>query len=952
MKATSSCVSWGLVLLVLVSGAAPVASRVVGPNAGLAPAGASERTMEISAGALAAALSQPPAPPASPAPAPVPAAVAPAPGGLAGSPVIVSGWDGLHFGTDNGISNLWVPPDVQIASGPNHVVEMVNLLVGIYTKQGSQVSVTALSTFFNSGSDFISDPKVQYDAGSGRWFASLTDISATQVLLAVSTSSDPTGSWRVYQVPGAPTGECLDQPILGLGGTTVILSVNVFTHTRTSPCTNPFLGAQYWVINKTDLVTGVNPPSVYESVLDVNEGSIHPAQIEGVTDVHYMVSTYWPGTATTSNTLHLFAVSGTPPGVVTVAVTSLSMPTAAIPPAAPQNGSKNTLDTSDIRVSDASWQDGKLWLGFDEACLSDSTRACIRLVEIDTTAKTIVQDFDLDVAGKSVFYPAFRTDGAGDLAVVMAYSSSLDYPGIMATSRVYADPPNTFAPPMVVVAGTGPESPSNCKGTCRYGDYFGAAVDPSNPLMLWGVGEYGSGSGWGTHVFSAAVKAILNFAYTVVGGGRGYSAPVLSYVEDGVSTNATLSATPTSYAADPGTLWNVPPFLNGSGNAESWAADESPGAPFWSQYASRSLTITWRYFHQYVVVFDFSIIGGGQPSPPNVTFTSFGIATTQFAEPRLKIVDAGSSYAYAAVLPLSNSRVRYAGAGDLSGTITKAATITVSYYAQYNVTFQYAFRGGSGTVAPDVTYTSLGSTTSVGTNATVWVDANTLYVYNVSLPGNAAGVRWAPSTGSSGTISFSTTITVTYGLQYLVSVVPNASGAEGLLFGGGWYNSGTYATIWARSNMSWRFTGWSGAASGTNASIVLKVGGPLTAEAMFDPGLTITAGSGGSVTYAYGSQSGTVSAGSTATIFLPIGTRVTLTERANDVTNAFAGWSGNASGADSSISITIDGPASVGASFGPNVVVLGGVSALVILAVVLIAFLVAMRRRGRRPPGP
>src|SRR5207247_7555524 len=73
------------------------------------------------------------------------------------------------------------PPDVQVASGPNHVMEMVNLVEAIYLKNGTQVQNTLLGSFFKTGTDAISDPKILYDSNSSRWFASILDISSSSV---------------------------------------------------------------------------------------------------------------------------------------------------------------------------------------------------------------------------------------------------------------------------------------------------------------------------------------------------------------------------------------------------------------------------------------------------------------------------------------------------------------------------------------------------------------------------------------------------------------------------------------------------------------------------------------------------------------------------------------------------------------------------------------------------
>ncbi|HVG37123.1 MAG TPA: hypothetical protein VNA10_05275, partial [Thermoplasmata archaeon] len=266
----------------------------------------------------------------------------------------VEGFEGLHFGTNGPYTNRLTPPDVQVAVGPNHVVEMVNVLGRIWTKQGVDVRTFPLDTFFGVPStDFISDPKVHFDTASGRWFASITDVTTGSVLLEVSRSDDPTLLWNASSV-STITG-CADQPLLGLTDLAVLISANDF-----SSCTsgNPsYLGVQYWVLNKTDLLSGATPRTMSFGP-DPTLFSVHPVQSLRSTNTEFMVST---GSGPTG-TLTLFTVTGVPPGVVLVTQQNLGIRSAAIPPRAPQLGSRSTLDTADNRVQDAMWADSRLWL--------------------------------------------------------------------------------------------------------------------------------------------------------------------------------------------------------------------------------------------------------------------------------------------------------------------------------------------------------------------------------------------------------------------------------------------------------------------------------------------------------------------------------------------------------------------------------------------------------------
>src|SRR3989454_198713 len=448
---------------------------------------------------------------------------------------------------------------------------MVNVLGRVSTKQGVEVQTFPLSTFFGVPStDFISDPKVHFDTASGRWFASIADVTTGSVLLEVSATDDPTGSWNSYRV-STITG-CADQPLLGFSDLVVIVSANDF-----SSCTsgNPsYLGVQYWVLNKTDLLSGAvartmsfgPAPTLF---------SVHPVQSLLSRDTEFMVST---GSGPTSS-LTLFSVTGVPPGLVLVTPQNLGIRSTTVSPSAPQLGSRSTLDTADNRAQDAMWADERLWLSLADGCIpagDNRVRSCVRLIEVDTVNATIVQDFDVGISGKYLFSPALRTDAAGNLVVVFGYSSTTEYPEMRVATRSVHDPPNTIGAPQVLRAGEGPEA-SGCpnNSVCRYGDYFGASQNPSDLGIVWVAGEYGTASGWATFIAAMAETVQLTVAYAVQGGGSAYLPPTLTYVRGGQSVTVPLTTAPAVFTVDAGTAWSVSALLDGSGVDERWATNET-----------------------------------------------------------------------------------------------------------------------------------------------------------------------------------------------------------------------------------------------------------------------------------------------------------------------------------------------------------------------------------------
>src|SRR5213594_1697286 len=781
----------------------------------------------------------------------------------------VVSFEGLHFGTNGPYMNRLTPPDVQVAVGLSYVVEMVNVLGRVSTKQGVEVQTFPLSTFFGVPStDFISDPKVHFDTASGRWFASIADVTTGSVLLEVSATDDPTGSWNAYRV-STITG-CADQPLLGFSDLVVIVSANDF-----SSCTsgNPsYLGVQYWVLNKTDLLSGAAARTMSFGP-DPTLFPVHPVQSLLSTDTEFMVST---GSGPTS-TLTLYSVTGVPPSIVLVTPQNLGIRSTTVPPSAPQLGSRSTLDTADNRVQDAMWADDRLWLSLADGCIpaGDRVRSCVRLIEVDTANGTISQDFDLGISGKYLFYPALRTDAADNLVVVFGYSSATEYPEMRVATRSVHDPPNTIGAPQVIRAGEGPEA-SGCpnNSVCRYGDYFGASQDPADPGIVWVAGEYGTANGWATFIAAVAETVQFTVAYVVQGGGSTYLAPAFTYVRGGQSVTVALTTGPADFTVDAGTAWSVSPVLGGSGPNERWATNETV-----SGVAMKSEFLTFHYSHQFSASFAYRVTGGG-----------------------------------------------------------------------------------SGFVAPSVNYEQFALARSDRANLTVWVDAGSAYAFPSSLVGSNASERWlADALNPNGTIVGSGVIEVAYRHQAFLTFGFQGPAESSISPASGWFDVGASLTPIVTPAAGWAVGTWigtgPGAYSGPQASPTILVGGPMSEIAILYPGLTITAGAGGSVSYSYGGISGTVAGGSTRTLYVPTGSTVMVVASPSS-SYTFAQWSGATSSNRSTVNVTVTGPAQATAHFSlsasaalafySSIAAIGIIIALVLLSVAV--------RRGRRryelPPPP
>ncbi len=420
--------------------------------------------------------------------------VSPSSGPLSAS---ASPFDGISGDSPNPCSCS--PPDAIVAAGPGHVFEMVNLAGKILDKTGNVVKNTfALATLFLIPTDSMSDPYLVFDPSSGRWFASVVDITNGRVQFAVSATSDPTGTWTIYFVSTSSSSVLPDQPFIGTNDDKFVISANDFA------CCWFYLGVQFWVFNKSELVNQASTIDYATNSPISGLFSVHPAHHFSSTspsNYFYMVTV---GAGTTS-TAQLLTLSGVPPLTVFLTIYSFSIKPVSIPPDATQRGTGQKLATNDDRVLSAVWRSSTLWFSLNDACKPNGdkrTRSCARLVQIATsgTAATKSQDFDYALKDNDFFYPAVSLDGSLNLVLVYGSSSSAAYPSLYATGRLANAPANTLQTPVALALGTAPDTSG------RYGDYFGAAADPTSGF--WVAGEYRVSSvfqSWSTKIARVSI---------------------------------------------------------------------------------------------------------------------------------------------------------------------------------------------------------------------------------------------------------------------------------------------------------------------------------------------------------------------------------------------------------------------------------------------------------------
>jgi hypothetical protein len=301
------------------------------------------------------------------------------------------------------------PPDTQAAAGPANVLELDNSTGSIWSKSGSLIKAFNLNTFFKVPSGYsFSDPRILYDAPTGRWFASGLSFNAqnnSQIYVAVSQSSDPAGSWLIYTIAANAQGIIFDQPKTGVSDDKLVISWDDYPNT-----TGPSSNAETWVLQKSDLLSGLAATTA-EATADTQRFGLVPAQSLTSTTTEYLAYNNADPTPLTENqgspTLGVVAITGTP-GAANVVWTETdpAITATTIPPSAKQP--RGTITTNDDRFLFSVWQNGLLWTGGNDACTpagDTTTRSCLRLIEANTTgaSPTVAQNFDLGLRGLSVY---------------------------------------------------------------------------------------------------------------------------------------------------------------------------------------------------------------------------------------------------------------------------------------------------------------------------------------------------------------------------------------------------------------------------------------------------------------------------------------------------------------------------------------------------------------------
>ena len=396
------------------------------------------------------------------------------------------------------------PPDTDGDVGLDYYMQMVNLSFQIWNKNGTSVyGPAASSTLWNgfngpwSGTN-DGDPIVLYDQYSDRWIATQFSLpnypsGPFYELIAVSQTSNPTGSWYryAYQFNNMP-----DYPKFGVWPDGYYFTINQF-----APPSLGFAGAGVCVLNRAKMITGDPTAEMLFFNLGTAYGSLLPADADGTLQPPAGSPNYLANLGT--NSLRLWAASidwantnnSTISLVQTLGVQSYSYSGIVIN----QPGTSQTLDPLAsrlmYRLQYRNFGSYQVMMANHTVNANGAGQAGVRWYELrKTTGNWAVyqQGTYAPADGDDRWMASAAMNGNGDIAVGYSVSGSTTYPSIRFAGQTAA---NSGTGLLDVVENSIQAGAASQTGVNRWGDYSMMSIDPSDDATFWFTSEYSNG-GW------------------------------------------------------------------------------------------------------------------------------------------------------------------------------------------------------------------------------------------------------------------------------------------------------------------------------------------------------------------------------------------------------------------------------------------------------------------------
>jgi hypothetical protein len=408
-----------------------------------------------------------------------------------------------------------LPSDTTGAIGPSHFVELINGRFNVYDRNtGKRLQSMTDDTFWtNSGvtlgrSITVTDPRLVYDAESGRWFASEVDLNirrqtANRFLVAVSSSSDPTQRWHAVAFAAAGGQNYFaDFPTLGVDPNALYLSGDLFNSAQ-----NP-AGPVIVAIPKTSLLAATpSNTGMFTSGLlsyDTYGDIVQPAMVTGAASSVMLAVENVGDDFQPHSRLILTPVKASGGTISLGTPVPITVPSYDIPINPTQPGNIDSLDDGDARISASIRRVGDML--YATHCIQSGSRAAVRWYRIDAVQHTLIDSGTITDPELEFFYPSIAANTNGTVVIGCNGTSPNTYVSSYAFIGGVTNNVLTFSGPMLLKAGLATYDTHDSSGTSRWGDYSATTLDPVNPTHFWTIQSFPTDpTTWATQITELVV---------------------------------------------------------------------------------------------------------------------------------------------------------------------------------------------------------------------------------------------------------------------------------------------------------------------------------------------------------------------------------------------------------------------------------------------------------------
>jgi Protein of unknown function (DUF1573) len=443
----------------------------------------------------------------------------------------VSATQGISF--DGIAATGWIPPDNNLAVGPNQIGAIVNTSFSVYSKSGTLIAgPTNIPTIFTAigglCTQYVVDPIVLYDRPADRWVIAgigLNYVSSYGECVAVSTTNDPTGSYSLYFYSFGSTLNDYDK-----------LSTWATASNSAYLVTYNLNGGQAELcgFDRAKMLAGNSKAAQLCQLAPASESSYLPSDMDGSTTpadgtpglfltwqnnnpgqlyLRKLTLNFSTGKATLSS-----------PTTISVANDNLSCGT-GFATCVPQPGTTQTLDTLGDRLMYRFAI--RHFADHDRAVVShaveNGSQVAIRWYELYDPAGNVTLNQQGTFAPDTTFrwMSSVAEDQSADIALGYSASSSSVFPAVRFTGRVPTDPLGSMETEASIMEGAGSQTGGSYAN--RWGDYTAMQVDPIDDCTFWYVDEYEKVTG-----YENWTTRIASFSFPTCGGTGGGPAVTLN----------------------------------------------------------------------------------------------------------------------------------------------------------------------------------------------------------------------------------------------------------------------------------------------------------------------------------------------------------------------------------------------------------------------------------------